>query len=703
MEKIINDNSNEDEKNFKYIYFIMTYDKFKQFKVYLSPEYKGSNTLEKINEISLNVENAFLSSDVYRFRIIEDNLILNKDHKDCHIPVNVESEKEKYQYVIKLRDLKKDFYEYNFEIKKFNILLLDYRKQFEIYIDILRNKFSKEQNSPENEDLILSTQSLLTGKDKKYNFLFYLLILLECFSTKYIYRHLLIFKPEKIIELGEVEKEKLEQIKNKLNTLTVNPEKIHLENGKDKQKTIESFYSVVLYFNLNFQKEKVKDMFENEQYCEYLYEKFNKFGNFFEGLILSKKNVINLIKKTDDYNQVLNILFYLGKDVIQFLEVINEEKEYLEKLFQKEKEKKEKKEIPYIEVSKYVYPKKEDDVKMINTIIYELNLFKKNNKLSFVKFSKSFIEKYIEFNSKINTNNLIYIRNIVQNSNFFNELDFNINELKPSLVGSDIKIDKQFEDEVISRKFNYQKTDNKLLPRKYDIEKKNINDINTLRNHRHSIVSSNKIGLSSILDIFKIDNDKNLINNKVFHDKKDHDSNLNDIITKLKYDLRKEKDINNELIYKNKILEKIIKNKEKEINTRKKESNDLNKMISDMKSKISKINNEVKELLEQLKKKEDKIKELKEKFSFEYTKEDKIFPVTFLSINEDIHYSMICKNTDEFQRLENSFYEKFPEYKNCKNIFLIHNKIINKYEKLETNNIRDNDVIIFKTQIDEEK
>ena len=533
--------------------------------------------------------------------------------------------------------------------------------------------------------------------------MFYLLILLECFSTKYIYRHLLIFKPEKIIELGEVEEEKLEQIKNKLNTLTVNPEKIHLENGKDKQKTIESFYSVVLYFNLNFQKEKVKDMFENEQYCEYLYEKFNKFGNFFEGLILSKKNVINLIKKTDDYNQVLNILFYLGKDVIQFLEVINEEKEYLEKLFQKEKEKKEKKEIPYIEVSKYVYPKKEDDVKMINTIIYELNLFKKNNKLSFVKFSKSFIEKYIEFNSKNNTNNLIYIRNIVQNSNFFNELDFNINELKPSLVGSDIKIDKQFEDGVISRKFNYQKIDNKLLPRKYDIEKKNINDINTLRNHRHSILSSNKIGLSSILDIFKIDNDKNLINNKVFHDKKDHDSNLNDIITKLKYDLRKEKDINNELIYKNKILEKIIKDKEKEINTRKKESNDLNKMISDMKSKISKINNEVKELLEQLKKKEDKIKELKEKFSFEYTKEDKIFPVTFLSINEDIHYSMICKNTDEFQRLENSFYEKFPEYKNCKNIFLIHNKIINKYEKLETNNIRDNDVIIFKTQIDEEK
>jgi len=348
---MINDNSNKiDDKNFKYTYFIITYDKLKQLKqlkVYLSPEYKGSSTLEKIKEISLKAENGFLSSYVYRFRIMEETLNLKTVHKDYHIPVNVENEKEKYQYIIKIKDLKKNFYEYNFEIKKLNILLLDYRKQFEIYLDILRNKFSKEQNLAENEDLILSTQSLLAGKDKKYNFLFYLLILLECFNTKYIYRHLLIFKPEKIAELGEINDIKLSEIKTELNVLTKEPENIHIENRKDKQKTIELFYYVVLYFNLHFQKEKVKDMFENEQYCEYLYEKFNKFGNFFEGLILPKKIVVYLIKKTDDYNQVLNILFYLGKDVIQFLEVIKEEKEYIEKLFQKEKEKKRKKRNSY--------------------------------------------------------------------------------------------------------------------------------------------------------------------------------------------------------------------------------------------------------------------------------------------------------------------------------------------------------------------
>ena len=68
--------------------------------------------------------------------------------------------------------MKKDFYEYNFVIENLDILLLDYQKQFEIYLDILRNKFLKEKDTPENEELILSTQNLFAGKDKNLNFYF---------------------------------------------------------------------------------------------------------------------------------------------------------------------------------------------------------------------------------------------------------------------------------------------------------------------------------------------------------------------------------------------------------------------------------------------------------------------------------------------------------------------------------------------------
>ena len=335
--KKVEENSNINDKIFKYIYFIITYDKSKQFKVYLSPEYKISSILEKVNDKSYDVENSLLTSDVYRLKIIEDDLKLQKDQKEYQVPINVEN--EKYQYIIKLKDLNKDFYEYNFEIRELNILLLDYQKQFEIYIDILRNKLKKKQNTPENEDFILSTESLLTAPNKQYNLLFYLSILLECFSTKYINMHFLLFRPEKIKDLGEVSDKKLNQIKNIINTLSKKPEKIHLQNENDRQNTLESFYSVTLYFNLHFQKEKIKDMLDNEQIFEYLYQKLIKYYNFFEGLILSKKDVIKLIKKLDDYNQILNILFYLGKDVLQFLEFINEERDCITIYFRKKNQK----------------------------------------------------------------------------------------------------------------------------------------------------------------------------------------------------------------------------------------------------------------------------------------------------------------------------------------------------------------------------
>ena len=163
---------------------------------------------------------------------------------------------------------------------------------------------------------------------------------------------------------------------------------------------------------------------------------------------------------------------------------------------------------------------------------------------------------------------------------------------------------------------------------------------------------------------------------------------------------KNEKDIDNEKNLKIKELEETLKNMEKEIDKEKREKNDLIKTINDLKNNKSNKDNELKELMEKLKKMENEIKMLKEKIPFEYGKEDKIFTVTFLSQNEDIHYSMICKNTDNFQRLEKTFYDKFPEYQNCNNIFLINERKIDKNKNVETNGIIDNDIIIFKPEID---
>ena len=149
---------------------------------------------------------------------------------------------------------------------------------------------------------------------------------------------------------------------------------------------------------------------------------------------------------------------------------------------------------------------------------------------------------------------------------------------------------------------------------------------------------------------------------------------LNDNINKLKIDLEKEKKINNELSLNIKKLESILNEKEKEIIEEKRQKNELIKKINDIKN-ISQ-NNKILELIEKKEEMENEIKKLKELFPFEYRLGEKIYTVTFISSNENIHFSMICKNTDKFYRLEDAFYEKFPEYKKYNNLFLFQEKFL---------------------------
>ena len=121
-EKITNTPENAENKNTdNFVYFMTAYEKSKEYKIYLPQEYKDSE-IEKIEEISEEKNNFILIIKIYRFKIIFDNL--DKGHQ---IPVIMEEEDQsKHQYIIKLGNLKKDFYEYNFIIEKIDVLPLKY-------------------------------------------------------------------------------------------------------------------------------------------------------------------------------------------------------------------------------------------------------------------------------------------------------------------------------------------------------------------------------------------------------------------------------------------------------------------------------------------------------------------------------------------------------------------------------------------------
>ena len=74
---------------------------------------------------------------------------------------------------------------------------------------------------------------------------------------------------------------------------------------------------------------------------------------------------------------------------------------------------------------------------------------------------------------------------------------------------------------------------------------------------------------------------------------------------------------------------------------------------------------------------------------------EKIMTVNFVSIgNQNLgHYSLACKNTDLFIRLEEQLYNDYPQFKNYETYFMVNTKRIKRFKTLEENKIRNKDII----------
>ena len=92
---------------------------------------------------------------------------------------------------------------------------------------------------------------------------------------------------------------------------------------------------------------------------------------------------------------------------------------------------------------------------------------------------------------------------------------------------------------------------------------------------------------------------------------------------------------------------------------------------------------------EQIKEYELKISQ----FPFDFSPGEKILSIIFISSDENIISSFICKNTESFKVLENKFYEKYSKYKDLDSIFTLNGREINKNKSLDENKIKNNDII----------
>ena len=219
-----------------------------------------------------------------------------------------------------------------------------------------------------------------------------------------------------------------------------------------------------------------------------------------------------------------------------------------------------------------------------------------------------------------------------------------------------------------------------------------MNYKNILVEHEESVPKNINYN-NKILEISKesITINYNQFDNKINNEQIKKNKELIEKINELEKKLEKEKN-------KNKILEEKILKLENEKKDIKNKYNDIKIKIKIENKNRNELKNDSKESLQLILEKDKEIKELKtelSRFPFKLKEGEKLISIIFTSIDQKIHYPLICKNTDKFNKIENELYEVYPEYSETENFFTFNGNKIIKSKNLEYNKIKNGSIIIL--------
>ena len=285
------------------------------------------------------------------------------------------------------------------------------------------------------------------------------------------------------------------------------------------------------------------------------------------------------------------------------------------------------------------------------------------------------------------------------------------------------KINK-YEEDIQTLKDNITKieNDNKILENNL-IQKENENkslrksiteiekDKNILKDNLSKMENDYKTLKNNLI---QIENDKKDLQNKIIQKESDNNSLKNNLIqsennNKILRDNLTQRENDNKILRNNltqrendnKIL---INNLSQRENDNKQLNSKINFLINkneDLENKLNEkklINNQqdIFDLIRTINIKEEKIKELESIIPYGLKKGEKLMSVIFQSVDQIIHHSLICKNTDNLNKLENILFEKYLECQESNYFYLANGIQVNKFKTLDELKIKDGEVITMK-------
>ena len=420
---IQNENENikeqkEQEREYHYIYFNEIHDTSKEIKFEISKEYEGFNTLEKFDGKNplKSAFNSITELKIYRFKLYPD--LFEQKNENRKIKLNIEQQNAKGEFIFNLEkiDIHHDYYEYDLDkgSEHIDFVKTSYEKQLEIYNNFIQNDLKKKQDSKENEEFILSTQKSILENNMKYTFYFYMLIFKKCIGTKLLQKHILIFDPKKISERGNFPEQEIKMMRFLLINRVKKAKDIIIDNEEDREKITKNYYFIILYFNNIFFKEEAKQMLNNNEIFECLIPILLNYSKNLTELELTNDECNKLIKKAENFNQILISINYLGNRFKNVLQIILANFDFINKIIDDRiKENNNEENLYKIKIENYVSPNPKDNLEEIFNHLNQLIVLQINKKRKILEFIPDFFMTYINYNNNNNLDNLIYLKEIL--------------------------------------------------------------------------------------------------------------------------------------------------------------------------------------------------------------------------------------------------------------------------------------------------
>ena len=136
-------------------------------------------------------------------------------------------------------------------------------------------------------------------------------------------------------------------------------------------------------------------------------------------------------------------------------------------------------------------------------------------------------------------------------------------------------------------------------------------------------------------------------------------------------------------------MENDIKKLSSENNNLKNQINSRNNINSNEPNEIVRLYKKIEELTEKL-----------NRFPFILEKDEKMLSIIFMSMDQKINYSMVCKDTDTIHTLEPELYRQYPEFSETENYFICKGTGMSRYKKFKEINIKNGDVIVLNKKED---